>query len=136
MGRRLAPEPRPLERVQEGASTVQLVLPLLCTLWLAGSCLWYLMAGVAICRFRRLLRYALPAPPDLLRQAGQICRKLGIRSIAAAPIRYEREVVGLVEVFSPNTFAFDEGDLAVLERLERDRRGARLRWLLRSGGAS
>jgi GAF domain-containing protein len=25
--------------------------------------------------------------------------------------------VGLVEVFSPDPFAFDEGDLAVLERL-------------------
>jgi L-methionine (R)-S-oxide reductase len=45
------------------------------------------------------------------------CRRLGIRSIAAAPIRYEREVVGLVEVFSSESFAFDEGDLAVLERL-------------------
>jgi L-methionine (R)-S-oxide reductase len=51
------------------------------------------------------------------RVAPEICRRLGIRSIAAAPIRYEREVVGLVEVFSPHTFAFDEGDLAVLERL-------------------
>jgi hypothetical protein len=45
------------------------------------------------------------------------CRRLGIRSIVAAPIRYERDVVGLVEVFSPQSFAFDEGDLAVLERL-------------------
>ncbi|MFL6443036.1 MAG: GAF domain-containing protein, partial [Candidatus Sulfotelmatobacter sp.] len=42
---------------------------------------------------------------------------LKIRSIAAAPIRYERDVVGLVEVFSPQTFAFDEGDLSILERL-------------------
>ncbi len=49
--------------------------------------------------------------------AAEICRRLGIRSIAAAPIRYERDVVGLVEVFSPHAFAFDEGDLAVLERL-------------------
>ena len=45
------------------------------------------------------------------------CRRLGIRSIVAAPIRYERKVVGLVEVFSPQSFAFDEGDIAVLERL-------------------
>lgn len=45
------------------------------------------------------------------------CQRLGIRSIVAAPIRYQREVVGLVEVFSPQSFAFDEGDLAVLERL-------------------
>jgi GAF domain-containing protein len=51
------------------------------------------------------------------RVAAEICRRLGIRSIAAAPIRYERDVVGLVEVFSSHTFAFDEGDLAVLERL-------------------
>jgi L-methionine (R)-S-oxide reductase len=51
------------------------------------------------------------------RVAAEICHRLRIRSIAAAPIRYEREVVGLVEVFSSNSFAFDEGDLAVLERL-------------------
>ena len=46
-----------------------------------------------------------------------ICRRLGVRSIVAAPIRYEREVVGLAEVFSPQSFAFDEGDVSVLERL-------------------
>jgi hypothetical protein len=46
-----------------------------------------------------------------------ISRRLGIRSIVAAPIRYEREVVGVLEVFSAQSFAFDEGDLAVLERL-------------------
>jgi GAF domain/PilZ domain len=46
-----------------------------------------------------------------------VCRRLGIRSIVAAPIRYEREVVGVLEVFSAQSFAFDEGDLAVLERL-------------------
>jgi hypothetical protein len=46
-----------------------------------------------------------------------VCRRLGIRSIVVAPIRYEREAVGLVEVFSPKCFAFDEGDVAVLERL-------------------
>jgi hypothetical protein len=51
------------------------------------------------------------------RVAPEICRRLGIRSIAAAPLRYERDVVGLLEVFSPHTFAFDEGDLAILERL-------------------
>ncbi len=45
------------------------------------------------------------------------CRRLGIRSIVAAPIRYERDVVGLLEVFSSQTFAFDDGDVEVLERL-------------------
>jgi hypothetical protein len=45
------------------------------------------------------------------------CRTLGIRSILAAPVLYERDIVGLVEVFSSRPFAFDDGDLAVVERL-------------------
>lgn len=45
------------------------------------------------------------------------CQRLGIRSILAAPIQYEREIIGLLEVFSPQSFAFDEGDVAVVERL-------------------
>jgi GAF domain-containing protein len=45
------------------------------------------------------------------------CLRLGIRSVLAAPIQYNREIVGLMEVFSTQTFAFDEGDVAVLERL-------------------
>ncbi len=51
------------------------------------------------------------------RADAEACRRLGVRSILAAPIRYERESVGLMEVFSSQPFAFDEGDLAVLERL-------------------
>ncbi len=46
-----------------------------------------------------------------------VCQRLGIRALVVAPIRYERDVVGLVEVFSSQSFAFDAGDLAVLERL-------------------
>ena len=45
------------------------------------------------------------------------CRQLGIRSILAAPIQYQREIIGLLEVFSTSAFAFDEGDVAVVERL-------------------
>jgi len=45
------------------------------------------------------------------------CRQLGIRAILAAPIQYEREIIGLLEVFSTSAFAFDEGDVAVVERL-------------------
>ena len=45
------------------------------------------------------------------------CRALGIRSILAAPTLYERDVLALLEVFSANSFAFDEGDVAVVERL-------------------
>lgn len=47
----------------------------------------------------------------------EACRLLDIRSILAAPILYEREIVGLLEVFSSGPFAFDDGDLAVVERL-------------------
>ena len=45
------------------------------------------------------------------------CRTLGIRSILAVPIVVGREVVGLLEVFSPEAFAFDEECLALVERL-------------------
>src|SRR5579872_1148912 len=47
----------------------------------------------------------------------EACRHLGIRSILAAPIQYERNIVGVIEVFSSDPFAFDEGDVAVLQRL-------------------
>lgn len=47
----------------------------------------------------------------------EACRLLGIRSILAAPVQYERDLVGLLEVFSTQPFAFDDGDLAVVERL-------------------
>lgn len=45
------------------------------------------------------------------------CRCLGVRSILAAPIRYERETVGLLVVFATQAFMFDEGDVAVAESL-------------------
>jgi GAF domain/PilZ domain len=47
----------------------------------------------------------------------EACRQLGIRSILAAPVQYERDLVGLLEVFSTRPYAFDGGDLAVVERL-------------------
>jgi GAF domain-containing protein len=45
------------------------------------------------------------------------CRRAGIRSILAAPIRYDRDVVGLLAVFATHPFSFDEGDVAVVESL-------------------
>jgi hypothetical protein len=48
---------------------------------------------------------------------GRACRLLDIRSIIAAPALYERDIVGLLEVFSTQPCAFDEGDVAVVERL-------------------
>jgi GAF domain-containing protein len=51
------------------------------------------------------------------RTDAEACRDLGIRSILAAPILYERDLVGLLEVFCVHPYAFDDGDLAVVERL-------------------
>jgi len=45
------------------------------------------------------------------------CRRLRVRSILAAPIRYERDTVGLLMVFAAQPFSFDEGDVAVVESL-------------------
>jgi hypothetical protein len=47
----------------------------------------------------------------------ETCRQLGVRSILAAPIMFAGEVVGLLETFSSQRFAFHEGDLVVLENL-------------------
>jgi hypothetical protein len=45
------------------------------------------------------------------------CRRLGVRSIVAAPVRYERDTVGLLMVLAKEPFSFDEGDVAVVESL-------------------
>jgi hypothetical protein len=45
------------------------------------------------------------------------CRRLRVRSMLAAPVRYERDTVGLLMVFAALPFSFDEGDLAVVESL-------------------
>ena len=47
----------------------------------------------------------------------EACHHLEIRSVLAAPLVYERDLVGLLEVFSTAPYAFDDGDLAVVERL-------------------
>ena len=45
------------------------------------------------------------------------CRRLGVRSILAAPVRFERDTVGLLMVSSAEPFNLDEGDVAVVESL-------------------
>ena len=45
------------------------------------------------------------------------CRRLAVRSIVAAPVRYERATVGLLMVMATDPFNFDEGDVAVVESL-------------------
>ena len=45
------------------------------------------------------------------------CRQLGIRSMVAVPIKWEEAVIGLLEVFSPEPYAFGINDPIVLKRL-------------------
>jgi GAF domain-containing protein len=45
------------------------------------------------------------------------CRRLGVRSFVAAPVRYERQTIGLLMVVASEPFNFDEGDVAVVESL-------------------
>jgi putative methionine-R-sulfoxide reductase with GAF domain len=45
------------------------------------------------------------------------CRALGIRSIVACAVKRKNEVIGILEVFSPEPAAFWENDITVLERL-------------------
>lgn len=45
------------------------------------------------------------------------CRQLGVRSILAVPIFFGRDIVGLLEVFATQAFAFDDGHFAAVKRL-------------------
>lgn len=45
------------------------------------------------------------------------CRQLGIRSMIAVPIRWGDAVIGLLEVFSPEPYAFSTNDPLALQRL-------------------
>jgi putative methionine-R-sulfoxide reductase with GAF domain len=45
------------------------------------------------------------------------CRVLGIRSIVACPVKRKNEIIGILEVFSPEPAAFWENDVTVLQRL-------------------
>ena len=60
------------------------------------------------------------------------CRRLGIRSMVAVPVKKRESVIGILEVFSPLADAFSEADNVVLHSLvelvasavEREERGA------------
>src|SRR5450432_1407778 len=45
------------------------------------------------------------------------CGRLGIRSIVACPVKHDREVMGILEVFSAKPAAFGANDIAALDRL-------------------
>lgn len=45
------------------------------------------------------------------------CRQLGIRSMIAVPVRWDASVIGLLEVFSPEPYAFNTNHPIALNRL-------------------
>jgi len=47
----------------------------------------------------------------------EVCRSLGLRSIAVSPIQGWREINGILEVFSTQPGAFTEGHISLLEQL-------------------
>jgi len=52
--------------------------PIVLAIWIAGSGVWWAVAGVRLNRFRRLLRYAEPAPPGVQLQARELAGRLGL----------------------------------------------------------
>jgi TonB family protein len=47
----------------------------------------------------------------------EVCRRLGLQSIVAVPLRGKHGRVGVLEAFSSRSYAFDDGDTDVLGRL-------------------
>jgi beta-lactamase regulating signal transducer with metallopeptidase domain len=66
--------PRPRQEAASGSWEAVIVV-----IWLFGSALWFSAVAVRVCRFRRLLRYARPASPELLKQAQRLAGRLGLR---------------------------------------------------------
>jgi bla regulator protein blaR1 len=52
--------------------------PVVLSLWLTGSVLWWTLAGLRLARFRRLLRYARPAAAAVQDQARRLADRLGL----------------------------------------------------------
>ena len=66
-------------------------------------------------RTGRSLRCDDSETDDRVDRAG--CKSLGIRSLVAVPIRQGSRVAGLLEVFSPQPYAFNADDIGALQQL-------------------
>ncbi len=66
-------------------------------------------------RTGRSLRCDDSETDDRVDRAG--CKSLGIRSLVAVPIRQGNKVTGLLEVFSPQPYAFNADDIGALQQL-------------------
>ena len=47
----------------------------------------------------------------------QVCQELGIRSLAAVPLRGEHGVVGILEIFADRPYAFSDAHITMLKQL-------------------
>jgi bla regulator protein BlaR1 len=52
--------------------------PIVLAAWAIGSALWWLVAGVRVLQFRKLLRHAQPATLDVQEQASKLATRLGL----------------------------------------------------------
>lgn len=75
------------------------------------------ISGRCVREGRALRCYDTELDPRVDRLASQ---RLGVRSLAIAPLRHGAEVVGIVEVFSKDVGHFDEPSLRTLERVAID----------------
>jgi hypothetical protein len=66
-------------------------------------------------RTGRSLRCDDSETDDRVDRAG--CKSLGIRSLVAVPIRQGSKIAGLLEVFSPQPYAFNADDIGALQQL-------------------
>jgi RND family efflux transporter MFP subunit len=52
--------------------------------WLTGTTAWWLAVSLSAARFRRLIRSARPAPPELVERLGQVAARLELRRAPSA----------------------------------------------------
>jgi beta-lactamase regulating signal transducer with metallopeptidase domain len=89
----------PLARVRWLVEGHELVPRTLALLWLTGSATWFLLAGIRIARFRRLLDHAAPASPELQAEAIFLAERLGLArcpTVRVMPLALSPLVWGLV----------------------------------------
>src|SRR5207245_2340748 len=72
------PPPEEPERARPVPTTAVAWEPVAAALWLGGSVVWVVVAGRRLQRFRRLLRFARPAPAALQDHARTLAARLGL----------------------------------------------------------
>ena len=80
-----AEAPAPAEPVHAAAPAAQPAdwTGILAAVWIAGAWIWFVRAGVLLVRFRRLLRFAKPAPESLQEEARRLAAEMGLRRAPA-----------------------------------------------------